>query len=370
MQRDKIKLQDREAKGEVHTINNNKIGVITIQSFYTDLHKDLKREIDKLKKEQVKAIVVDLRSNGGGLLPEATLSTGLFVKDGPIVLVKDAQGNILPQLDTDREIAYDGPLVVLINRLSASSSEIMAAALRDYGRAIIVGETSFGKGTVQQNRPLSRVYDFSDESLGSVHYTVAKFYRINGGSTQLNGVKADIELPSLVDVTEFGERYEDNALAWDKINPVKYNTYLDLDKYIPALKRLSDARTRDNAEFKIFKSEMARYKKLKEDGSLSLNLEQRRALKEQDDKIKLENTNTRLKVMGKAPISKLEDLPDDFEFNDPILDEAVAIANDLSIALDDQKFEIRETPILTRFKVDDADDSLKINLHNSVSDGY
>lgn len=365
--RDKIKLQDREAKGKVVDHNGSKIGVITIQSFYTDLHKDLQREIDKLNGQNIKSLVIDLRSNGGGLLPEATLSTGLFVKEGPIVLVRDAQGTILPQVDTNKSMSYSGPLVVLINRLSASSSEIMAAALRDYGRAVIVGETSFGKGTVQQNRPLSRVYDFSDQVLGSVHYTIAKFYRINGGSTQLKGVEADINLPSLIDVEEYGESTEINALQWDSIQAVPYNAYLNLDQYISKLKEQSAQRSKDNEVFDIFKSEVQRYQKLKQSGYLSLNLEDRRLLKEQDDAIKLDNTNTRLALMGKEPIEKLDDLDDDFEFDDVILDEAIAIADDFANLISQKEYKASEAPILTRFKVvnDNGNVDVKINLHDS-----
>ena len=365
--RDKIKLQDREAKGKVVDYNGNKIGVITIQSFYTDLHKDLQREIVKLNEQNIKSLVLDLRSNGGGLLPEATLSTGLFIKDGPVVLVRDAQGTILPQVDTNKSISYTGPLVVLINRLSASSSEIMAAALRDYGRAVIVGETSFGKGTVQQNRPLSRVYDFSEQVLGSVHYTIAKFYRINGGSTQLKGVEADILLPSLIDDKEFGESTELNALQWDRIQPVPYNAFLNLEHYIPKLKEQSALRSKDNEVFDIFKSESKRYQDLMQSGRLSLNLKERQLLKEQDDAIKLDNINTRLALMGKEPIEKLDDLEDDFEFEDVILDEAVAIADDFATLIGQKEYKASEAPILTRFKVVDTDGEVdvKINLNDS-----
>ncbi len=329
--RDKIRLQDREAKGEVkNSLDGSKIGVLTISSFYTDLHKDVKRELNKLKKENVKAIVIDLRNNGGGLLPEAVNTTGLFINQGPVVLVRDVLGNESPYDDQDESISYSGPLVVLINRLSASSSEIMAAALRDYGRAILVGDTSFGKGTVQQNRPLNRLYDLASDNMGSVHYTIAKFYRINGGSTQLRGVSPDLQMPALVDDSEFGERTEPNALPWDKINPAEYETYLNLDNYIKRLNELYKLRIKDNVEFKILKDEMDRYLKLKNQKFITVNLEKRREISNKEDDIKLKEINVRLGIMGQKPIAKLKDLPEDFEFDDPILNETVNIASDFA----------------------------------------
>ncbi len=361
--RDKIRLQEREAKGEVKEINGNKIGVITIKSFYTDLHKDIDKELTKLKKKNIKALVIDLRSNGGGLLPEATASSGLFIGKGPIVLVRDTL-NVLPQIDTNKNTSYDGPLVVLINRLSASSSEIMAAALRDYGRALIVGDTSFGKGTVQQNRPLARVYDFDEDNLGSIHYTIAKFYRINGGSTQLKGVVPDITLPSLVDTTQIGERVEENALPWDKIEPAKYKTYLNIDAYIPRLKLKHEDRIKDNIIFKIMEEELLRYKELRDKKVLSVNLEERRKLKEEDDKIRLENANIRLKDMNLPLIKNIKDLKDDFEFKDVLLLEAAAIANDFADLQKENIYTDENKSIFYQYK--DVNSSQDIEKNDKV----
>ena len=349
--RDKIKLQDRAAKGEVKLAGKDKVGVLSIKSFYTDLHKDIKKELEKLKKENISSLVIDLRSNGGGLLPEATSSTGLFIKDGPIVLVRDVVGNIMPQVDTDESVAYDGPIVVLINRLSASSSEIMAAALRDYGRAVIIGDTSFGKGTVQQNKHLARVYDYANEDYGSVHYTIAKFYRINGNSTQLKGVVPDITFPGLVDNTQVGERVEKNALNWDKIDSVDYQGYLNIDAYVPELTLRHNNRVKDNLAFRIMREDMDRYLALKEKKVLSVNLDKRRQMKELEDKIALENTNARLKEMGKDPVKKVDDLPDDFEFPDALLNEAVNIASDFATLSSSKVHSAQNTPIFTMYSV-------------------
>lgn len=327
--RDKIKLQDRAAKIEVKKVGDKNIGVLSIQSFYTDLHKDIQKELKRVQKDNIKALVIDLRSNSGGLLPEATLSSGLFIKDGPIVCVRDAQGNIIPQNDTDKNIDYQGPIVLLINRLSASSSEIMAAALKDYGRAIVVGDTSFGKGTVQQNRPLARVYDFQqDKTLGSIHYTIAKFYRINGGSTQLKGVSPDIYFPPLIDNEQIGERNEKYALSWDQISPVAHDDYTPKFSLNELIKN-HEKRIKDNVAFSIMKSEFDRYQIAKKEKFLSLNLEKRKIKRDEDDKIKLKEVNLRLEQMGKKPIKSLKDLPDDFEFSDEVLNETLYIASDL-----------------------------------------
>ena len=303
--RDKIRLQDKEAKSKVYTsYDGRKIGVITISSFYTDLSLNVKRELSKLESENVDGIIVDLRNNGGGLLPEAVYTTGLFIKDGPVVLVRDVNGNESAYDDTDASMLYKGPLVVLINRLSASSSEIMAAALQDYGRALIVGDTSYGKGTVQQSRPLTRLYDLIGADLGSIHYTIAKFYRINGGSTQLKGVTPDIAMPTLIDVTEFGEKTEPNALNWDKIAPSKYQKYSDPSFFVKDLMALHEKRISTDPVFKVIQSERDRYYKLKNSKTLTLNFEERKKMFDEDEKITLKNTNIRLKAMqiGRAHV--------------------------------------------------------------------
>lgn len=305
--RDKIRLQDKEAKSKVYTsYDGRKIGVITISSFYTDLSLNVKRELSKLESENVDGIIVDLRNNGGGLLPEAVYTTGLFIKDGPVVLVRDVNGNESAYDDTDASMLYKGPLVVLINRLSASSSEIMAAALQDYGRALIVGDTSYGKGTVQQSRPLTRLYDLIGADLGSIHYTIAKFYRINGGSTQLKGVTPDIAMPTLIDVTEFGEKTEPNALNWDKIAPSKYQKYSDPSFFVKDLMALHEKRISTDPVFKVIQSERDRYYKLKNSKTLTLNFEERKKMFDEDEKITLKNTNIRLKAMHKKEVKSVK----------------------------------------------------------------
>lgn len=352
--RDKIRLQDKEAKSKVYTsYDGRKIGVITISSFYTDLSLNVKRELSKLESENVDGIIVDLRNNGGGLLPEAVYTTGLFIKDGPVVLVRDVNGNESAYDDTDASMLYKGPLVVLINRLSASSSEIMAAALQDYGRALIVGDTSYGKGTVQQSRPLTRLYDLIGADLGSIHYTIAKFYRINGGSTQLKGVTPDIAMPTLIDVTEFGEKTEPNALNWDKIAPSKYQKYSDPSFFVKDLMALHEKRISTDPVFKVIQSERDRYYKLKNIKTLTLNFEERKKMFDEDEKITLKNTNIRLKAMHKKEVKSVKDLPDDFEYDDPILQETVNITSDYSDMLTKAgAHEVEEKPLLLQYQAE------------------
>lgn len=352
--RDKIRLQDKEAKSKVYTsYDGRKIGVITISSFYTDLSLNVKRELSKLESENVDGIIVDLRNNGGGLLPEAVYTTGLFIKDGPVVLVRDVNGNESAYDDTDVSMLYKGPLVVLINRLSASSSEIMAAALQDYGRALIVGDTSYGKGTVQQSRPLTRLYDLIGSDLGSIHYTIAKFYRINGGSTQLKGVTPDIAMPTLIDVTEFGEKTEPNALNWDKIAPSKYQKYSDPSFFVNDLMALHEKRISTDPVFKVIQSERDRYYKLKNSKTLTLNFEERKKMFDEDEKITLKNTNIRLKAMHKKEVKSVKDLPDDFEYDDPILQETVNITSDYSDMLTKAgAHEVEEKPLLLQYQAE------------------
>lgn len=352
--RDKIRLQDKEAKSKVYTsYDGRKIGVITISSFYTDLSLNVKRELSKLESDNVDGIIVDLRNNGGGLLPEAVYTTGLFIKDGPVVLVRDVNGNESAYDDTDASMLYKGPLVVLINRLSASSSEIMAAALQDYGRALIVGDTSYGKGTVQQSRPLTRLYDLIGADLGSIHYTIAKFYRINGGSTQLKGVTPDIAMPTLIDVTEFGEKTEPNALNWDKIAPSKYQKYSDPSFFVKDLMALHEKRISTDPVFKVIQSERDRYYKLKNSKTLTLNFEERKKMFDEDEKITLKNTNIRLKAMHKKEVKSVKDLPDDFEYDDPILQETVNITSDYSDMLTKAgAHEVEEKPLLLQYQAE------------------
>ncbi|MDN6632568.1 MAG: carboxy terminal-processing peptidase, partial [Enterobacterales bacterium] len=216
--RERIRLEDRAVKMSVKTVDGKKVGVLDIPGFYVGLTDDVKVQLQKLEKQNVSSVIIDLRSNGGGALTEAVSLSGLFIPSGPVVQVRDNNGKIREDADTDGVVYYKGPLVVLVDRFSASASEIFAAAMQDYDRALIVGEPTFGKGTVQQYRSVNRIYDqmLRPEwpELGSVQYTIQKFYRINGGSTQRKGVTPDIIMPTGLESIDTGESFEDNALPW------------------------------------------------------------------------------------------------------------------------------------------------------------
>ncbi|MBB1273778.1 carboxy terminal-processing peptidase [Psychromonas sp. SR45-3] len=326
--REKIHLEDREAKSSVQVINGENIGVITIPSFYIKLSEDVERELDILAKKDVKGIVIDLRNNGGGALSEATLLTGLFIKTGPVVQVRDSRQQIAVQADDDDNIAYNGPLTVLINRNSASASEIFAAALQDYGRAIIIGEQSFGKGTVQQHRRIARYYDTNQDAVGSVQYTIAKFYRINGGSTQNKGVIPDIAFPSGIDPQDTGESLEKNALPWDNIRSAKYRKVADLDKGIKQLIEAHQLRIKKEIEFNYLADDIADYRADKDKTSISLVENVRVNEREVKEAENLQRTNERLKRAGLKEVTSLDDIPDDFEPLDAFLIEASHITLD------------------------------------------
>jgi len=326
--REKIHLEDREAKSSVQVINGENIGVITIPSFYIKLSEDVQRELAILAKKDVKGIVIDLRNNGGGALSEATLLTGLFIRTGPVVQVRDSRQQIAVQGDDDESIAYNGPLTVLVNRNSASASEIFAAALQDYGRAIIIGEQSFGKGTVQQHRRIARYYDTNQDAVGSVQYTIAKFYRINGGSTQNKGVIPDITFPSAIDPQDTGESLEENALPWDNIRSAKYRKVADLDKKIKQLTENHQLRIKKEVEFSYLAEDIADYRSDKDKTSISLAEKVRVKEREVKQMEGLKRTNERLKRAGLKEITSLDDIPDDFEPLDAFLIEASHITLD------------------------------------------
>jgi carboxyl-terminal processing protease len=284
--RDEVKLEDSAAKGEVREIqldgeDTRRLGVITLPDFYADFKatsrnlkdarrasSDVRRLLDELMLEGIEGLVFDLRNNGGGSLVEAIEIAGLFISSGPIVQVKERGGvQVLP--DADPEINYSGPMVVLVNRLSASASEILAAALQDYKRAIVVGDSqTHGKGTVQTLMPLG-------DDRGSLKLTTAGFYRINGGSTQLKGVAPDIVIPSYLDVMDIGEDSLEHALPWDTIRKAMYREQNGLDGLIPQLTEQSKERLDGSEEFNAYLAKRERLKNRFSTKTVSLSLETR-----------------------------------------------------------------------------------------------
>ncbi|WP_312278041.1 carboxy terminal-processing peptidase [Kosakonia cowanii] len=342
--RERIRLEDRAVKMSVKTVGKEKVGVLDIPGFYVGLTDDVKVQLQKLEKQNVKSVIIDLRANGGGALTEAVSLSGLFIPSGPVVQVRDNNGKVREDSDTDGVVYYKGPLVVLVDRFSASASEIFAAAMQDYGRALIVGEPTFGKGTVQQYRSLNRIYDqmLRPEwpALGSVQYTIQKFYRVNGGSTQRKGVTPDIIMPTGTQVTETGEKFEDNALPWDSINAATFVRAGDLKPFGPELLKKHDERIAKDPEFQYINKAIARFEALKAKRDMvSLNLAQREKENAEDDAIRLSRLNDRFKREGKPPLKKLDDLPKDYQEPDPYLDETVHIALDLAHLEKDQPAE-------------------------------
>ena len=332
--RDKVKLEDRAADSQVFESQtgdlNAKIGVITIPSFYNHLSADVAAEVAKLKDQNVDGIIVDLRGNGGGSLNEASRLTGLFIDRGPVVQIRSGAGNINILGDYDGVVHYDGPLTVLVDRYSASASEIFSAALQDYGRALIVGEQTFGKGTVQEHRPLKKPFDRFDNKLGSVQYTTSKFYRINGGSTQNKGVIPDILLPSAIDPAEWGESQEDNALPWDNIRPARYQPSAEIRAKVKMLTDRHLERIAVEPEFAFLDTDIKEYKENKDKNFISLNEKERLAEKDENSEKRLARRNLRLERLGFEKVKDLEqDTPEELDQLDPFLEETARITADL-----------------------------------------
>jgi carboxyl-terminal processing protease len=295
IRRDEVKLKDQEAKAEVLDLDGQsgnpvRIGWITLPSFYANMEsrgapksttEDVAALISRLKRDGIHGLVIDLRRDGGGSLEEAINLTGLFIPRGPVVQAKDSNGKITVSQDTNPELVYNGPLIVLVNRLSASASEIFAAALQDYGRAVIVGdERSFGKGTVQTVLDLGRLmspFSLGTADAGALKLTIQKFYRVRGGSTQLKGVESDIVLPSLTDNSEIGEGSLKNRLAYDEVAPVKIvDSMAATPLFLDELRARSAQRLVTDAEFRYTIEDMSRVREKIKENVMSLNEKLRR----------------------------------------------------------------------------------------------
>lgn len=331
--RDKIRLEDRAAKSDVFKseqegYSDKTIGVITIPSFYNNLTRDVKKEIAKLAEQDIDAMIIDLRGNGGGSLTEATLLSGLFIDKGPVVQIRVGSGRITENQDRDGVSYYAGPLTVLVDRYSASASEIFAAAMQDYGRAIVVGEQTFGKGTVQEHRGLKKIYDVYDNDLGSVQFTIAKFYRINGGSTQHKGVVPDILFPSAVEASDWGESQEENALPYDQIKRASYSEVGELKHLFERLTQQYQNRIANHPEFEYLRDDINEYKKRKDDVSVSLVASERQSERNEREAKNLKRANERLARLGLEKVANLDDLPDELDDIDPLLEQAAFITID------------------------------------------
>ncbi|MDP2225885.1 MAG: carboxy terminal-processing peptidase [Moraxellaceae bacterium] len=313
--RNTVKLEDQAAQKKVVTVKRGeeefRIGVIKLPTFYEDFDgrrsgdpdyrsttRDVKKLINELKAEKISGLVLDLRNNGGGSLSESNSLVGLFIGSGPTVQVKNARQRIEMMGDPDPSVTYAGPLVVMVNRLSASAAEIFAGAIQDYGRGLVVGSTTFGKGTVQSLRDLE---------YGQLKLTEAKFYRISGGSTQHRGVNADINFPNIFDESEVGESALSNALPWDTIPSARYLPYQDYSKRLPALRKASDARQAADPDFIYLKENIALAREMKKNRMLSLNEKARRAEKSALEERRLAMENRRRAAKGQALLANWDD---------------------------------------------------------------
>lgn len=288
--RDEVKLEEQAARSEIIEVpqdetgeNVVKIGIIDLPVFYLDFNgraqnkpdyrsstRDVRRLIGELEEQGVAGIVIDLRNNGGGSLLEATTLTGLFIDKGPVVQVRNSSGRISMEEDVESGMAWDGPLAVLVNRYSASASEIFAAAIQDYGRGVVVGETTFGKGTVQSLLDLNDYASADRPGLGQLKLTMAQFFRVNGGSTQNRGVVPDIAFPSAGDPEDYGERSLDNALPWTRIDPARFETAGDLSQLVAVAQSRYRERIVDDQEFAWLQDDIAEFNEHANEKSISL----------------------------------------------------------------------------------------------------
>lgn len=326
--RDKVRIEDQAAKLTMDKADGKNIAVIKVPSFYIGLTDDVKKLLVKAEKQKADALIIDLRENGGGALTEAVALSGLFITNGPVVQVRDAYQRIRVHEDDDAEQQYKGPLFVMINRYSASASEIFAAAMQDYNRGIVIGQNTYGKGTVQQSRPLNFVYDLDQTPLGLLQYTIQKFYRINGGSTQLKGVAADINFPEIIDAKEYGEDKEDNALPWDKIPSATYKEVGNTRKDVDVLNKKHLERIAKDPEFIALNEDLKIRNERRDRKFLSLNYQTRKAENDKDDARRLKDINDRFKREGKKTLNDIDDLPKDYEAPDFFLKEAEKMAAD------------------------------------------
>jgi carboxyl-terminal processing protease len=346
--RNRVSLEAQASQKAMRVVQRNgrdvKVGIITVPSFYQDYDasragvkdyrsttRDVQRLIGELKKDGAEVIIMDLRANGGGYLPEAESLTGLFIDRGPVVQLRDTTGRIEVDDDPEPSVFYAGPMIVLVDRFSASASEIFAGAIQDYGRALIIGQQTYGKGTVQNAHPLNYTIFGRKPELGQLNVTIGKYYRITGESTQDRGVTPDIAMPSLIDTAEVGESTRDRALPWDHIEPAAFKVEGDLKPLTASLEKLHQERTANSADFRYLHEDIAALDAMRSQKTLSLNLKTREAERKRLDDDRLQRENTWREAHGVKPVKSLEEIKDDASAG-ILLDEASQIAADLAVA--------------------------------------
>ena len=350
LNRGQVRLEEQAAKSEIITIPRDgrdwSIGVIDVPSFYRDYRaltngdkdyasttRDVKRLIGELEAEGIDGLIIDLRNNGGGHLTEATALSGLFIDNGPVVQLRNANARIsrLDDPDPVPRVAYNGPLAVLVNRFSASASEIFAAAVQDYARGVIIGQETFGKGTVQNLYSLDQyLQPEDDEGFGQLTLTIGKYYRVTGESTQHRGVEPDIRLPSAIDSESVGESVRDSALPWDTIATTRFRAGQPLENTIQSLTANYSERSKDDPNFSYLTQFIEEERETRSRKSVSLSIESRRAERESQMKRALELENERRAALSLELIDSLEDLEED-DRPDIQLDQAAGIVTDLAL---------------------------------------
>jgi carboxyl-terminal processing protease len=347
--RNQVKLEEQAAKSEIVTVPRDgrewKVGVIKVPSFYRDYRalsngdkdytsttKDVRRLVRELEEQGIDGLIVDLRNNGGGHLTEATALSGLFIDNGPVVQLRNSNGRIsrLDDPDPVPRVAYNGPLAVLVNRYSASASEIFAAAIQDYARGVIIGQQTFGKGTVQNLYSLDQYVRRPDDvGLGQLTLTIGKYYRVTGESTQHRGVNPDIALPSSIDATLVGESVRETALPWDTIRTTKFHAGAPLDSTISSLTAQHISRSKDDPDFQYLMEGIEDVEQVRAQKSVSLNIGVRRVERENEMNRRLARENARRAALHLEPIADMEEL-EGIEGPDVHLDQAAAIVSDLA----------------------------------------
>jgi carboxyl-terminal processing protease len=346
--RNRVSLEAQASHKAMKTVARNgrevKVGIITVPSFYQDYDasragakdfrsttRDVQRLIGELRKEGAEVLIMDLRANGGGYLPEAESLVGLFIDRGPVVQLRDTTGRIEVDDDPDPSVFYNGPLVVLVDRFSASASEIFAGAIQDYGRGLIIGQQTYGKGTVQNAHPLNYTIFGRKPELGQLNVTIGKYYRITGESTQDRGVTPDITIPSLIDASEVGESTRDRALPWDHIEPAAFKPEGDLKPQVSTLTKLHEERTAGSADFRYLRADISALDTMRNQKTVSLNLKSREEERKRQDDDRLARENALRAARNEPAVKSLEDIKDDASAG-IILDEATQIAGDLAVA--------------------------------------
>jgi carboxyl-terminal processing protease len=344
--RNKVTLEAQAAHSSVRTVTRDgrtyKIGVITVPGFYQDIAaenagdesyrsttRDVLKLLRELKTQNIDGLLIDLRGDGGGYLPEATALTGLFIDKGPVVQLRDTSGRLEVLDDPESGPAYDGPLAVLVDRMSASASEIFAGAIQDYHRGLILGQTTFGKGTVQNLVPLDRWS--KDPVNGQLTVTIGKFYRVTGESTQHRGVQPDIPLVSVIDAKEVGESTLESSLPWDRIAGVPFKTSTTVQsRAVPLLVSEEDQRAQHDPDYRWLVSDVAAIDTLRGQHSVSLNLKVRREERAREDKERLDRENARRTAKNLPPLKSVEDL-DKAKDDEPdvMLEQAAQIVTDM-----------------------------------------